>query len=66
MRCGECNCLSLYILCFSINRSVLCVACLTVFVNCLGETIQNIFGCGCYFLVECYGGVECGWWCSVG
>ena len=21
----------------------------------VGETIRNIFGCGCYFLVECYG-----------
>ena len=30
------------------------------------ETIRNIFVCGCYFVVECYGGVECGWRCSVG
>ena len=22
-----------------------------------GETIRNIFGCGCYFVVECYGSV---------
>ena len=29
-------------------------------------TIHNIFGCGCYFVVECYGGVESGWRCSVG
>ena len=29
---------------------VLCVACLTV------ETIRNVFGCSCYFVVEC-----CGW-----
>ena len=28
---------------------VLCVACLTVFVNCF------TFGCSCYFVVECYG-----------
>ena len=28
---------------------VLCVACLTGFVNC------NVFGCSCYFVVECYG-----------
>ena len=21
------------------------------------ETIHNIFGCGCYFVVECYGSV---------
>ena len=32
---------------------VLCVACLTVF----GETIPNMFWCGCYFVVECYGSV---------
>ena len=29
---------------------VLCVACLTVF----GETIRNVCGCSCYFVVECY------------
>ena len=23
----------------------------------VGETIRNMFGCGCYFFVECYGGV---------
>ena len=34
---------------------VLCVACLTVFVNCLVKTIRNVFGCSCYFVVECYG-----------
>ena len=34
---------------------VLCVACLKVFVNFFGETIRNMFGCGCYFVVECYG-----------
>ena len=31
-----------------------------------GEIIHNIFGCGCYFVVECYGSVDCGWKCSVG
>ena len=25
-----------------------------------GETIHNIFGCGCYFVVKCYGSVEFG------
>ena len=34
---------------------VLCVAYLTVFVNCFGETIRNVFGYSCYFVVECYG-----------
>ena len=35
---------------------------LTVF----GETIRNMFGCVCYFVVECDGVVECGWRCSIG
>ena len=30
-----------------------------------GTTIRNIFECG-QFIVEYYGGVECGWRCSVG
>ena len=40
---------------FCVALFVLCVACLTVFVN--WETIRNMFGCGCYFVVECYGSV---------
>ena len=44
---------------------VLCVACLTV-CELFGETIRNVCGCSCYFVVECYGCVECVWWCSVG
>ena len=31
----------------------LCVACLTVFANCFTE----LFRCGCYSVVECYGSV---------
>ena len=31
-----------------------------------GEIIRNIFGCICYFVVECDGVVKCGWRCSVG
>ena len=45
---------------------MLCVAllmCLLVLVCCVfdsvcelfGETIRNVFGCSCYFVVECYG-----------
>ena len=34
LSCGECNVISLYALCFSVNGSV-CFACLTVFMNCL-------------------------------
>ena len=33
----------------------LCVACLTVFVNCLVKQFRNVCGCSCYFVVECYG-----------
>ena len=41
---------------------VLCVCVCELF----GETIRNVFGCGCYFVVEYYGSVWCGWRCSVG
>ena len=30
-----------------------------------GETIRNMFGCVCYFVVE-GDGVVCGWKCSIG
>ena len=30
---------------------VLCVACLTVFVNCLVKPIRNVCGCSCYILL---------------
>ena len=33
---------------------VLCVACLTGFVNCLVKQFA-MFWCDCYFVVECYG-----------
>ena len=36
---------------------VLCVACLTVFGELFDETIRNVFGCSCQFVVECYGSV---------
>ena len=38
----------------------LCGACLTVFVNRFGATIRNMFGCDCYFVVQCYGGITVG------
>ena len=34
---------------------VLCVACLNSVCELFGETIRNVFGCSCYFVVECYG-----------
>ena len=33
---------------------ILCVACLTV-CELFGETIRNVFGCSCYFVLERYG-----------
>ena len=27
---------------------------------------MDLFGYGCYFVVECYGVVWCGWRCSIG
>ena len=31
----------------------------------VGKTIRNMFGCGCYFVVVCYGVVWCAWRCSI-
>ena len=41
---------------------MLCLSLLMdLFVFCVwelfGETIRNVFGCGCYFVFECYGSV---------
>ena len=44
MSCGECNVISLYFMCCSANGSVLCVACLTVFVNCLVKQFAICLG----------------------
>ena len=30
-----------------------------------GETIRNMFGCGCYFVVECYESGKCLVWVEV-
>ena len=43
----------------SMDMFVLCVC------ELFGETIRNMFGCVCYFLVECDGVVR-GWRCSIG
>ena len=48
LSCGECDVISLYFVCFSVNGSV-CVR------ELFGEIIRNMFGGGCYFVVECYG-----------
>ena len=48
----------------SMDLFVLCVACLTVFVNCLVKQFEKI-GCACYFVVKGEV-VVCGWRCSTG
>ena len=67
LNCGECNVISLYFLCCPVNESV-CLVCSVFDSVCelFGETIPNIFERGCYFVVECHGGAECGWSGSVG
>ena len=47
----------------SMDPFVLCVACLTVFVNCLVKQFAICLGA---FVIECDGVVVCGWRCSIG
>ena len=50
--------ISLYVMCCSVNVSV-CFSCCVFDSVCelFGEIIRNMFGCGCYFVVECYGSI---------
>ena len=67
MRSGECNVVSLYVLCSHVNGSVCFVCCVFDGVcELFGETIRNMFGCVCYFVFECDGVLVCGWRCSIG
>ena len=53
VRSGECNALSLYFMCCSVNGSVCHVCCVSGSVcELFDETNHNIFGCGCYFVME--------------
>ena len=53
---GECDVISLYYIYCYVNESVCMVCCVFDSVcELFSETIRNIFGCGCYFVVECYG-----------
>ena len=64
---GECNVVSLYVLCCPVNGSVCFVYCVFASVcELFGETIRNMFGCVCYFVVECDEVDEYGWRCSIG
>ena len=56
LRSSECNVVSLYVVCCSVNVSVCFVCCVLDSVcELFGETIRNVCGCSCYFVVECYG-----------
>ena len=58
LRSSECDVVSLYGVCCSVNVSVCFVCCVFDSVcELFGETIGNVFGCSCYFVVECYGSV---------
>ena len=51
---GECNVISLYVLCCSVNGSVCFVCCVSDSIcELFCGTISNIFGC--FFFVECHG-----------
>ena len=66
-RNGEFEVVSLYVLCCSVNGSVCFVCCVFDSVcELFGETIRNMFGCVCYFVVESDGVVKCGWRYSIG
>ena len=61
LRSAECNVVSLYVLCCSVNGSVCFVCCVFDSVcELYDETIRNMFGYVCYFVVECDGVVLCG------
>ena len=61
MSCDECDVLSLYFMWCSVNVSVCFVCCVYDSVcELFSETIRNMFGCGCYFVVEYYASVWCG------
>ena len=55
MRSGECDVVFLYV-CVSLSMDLFVLCILTMF----HQTIHNMFGCVCYFIVEC------DWRCSIG
>ena len=57
---SECDVVSLYVMCCSINVSVsLCVACLTVFVNCLVKQFAMCLGVDAILLLNVMDGLVC-------
>ena len=58
LSCYECDVISLYVRCCSVNGSVCLVCCgFDSVYELFSETMSNVFGCGCYFVVECYGSI---------
>ena len=58
LRSSECDVVSLYVVCCSVNVSVCFVCCVFDSVcELFGGTIRNVSGCSSYFVVECYGSV---------
>ena len=56
LRSSECDVVSLYVVCCSVNVSVCFLCCMfDIVCELFGETICNVFRCSCYFVVECYG-----------
>ena len=65
-RSSECDVVSLYVLCCSVNGYVFFVCCVfDIVCELFGEIIRNMFGWVCYFVVECDGFVKCGWRYSI-
>ena len=54
LSCGECDVISLHCMCYSVNGSV-CLVCYVFDSVCelFGETIRNMFGCGCLLFLKC-------------
>ena len=53
LRSSDCNVVSLYVVCCSVNVHVCSVCCVFGSVyELFGEAIRNVFGCGCYFVME--------------
>ena len=53
LRSSECDVVSLYVVCCSVNVFVCLVCCVLDSVcELFGETIRNVFGCNCYFVLS--------------
>ena len=55
LRSSECDVVSLYVVCCSVNVSGFFWCLFDSVCELFGETIRNVFGCNCNFVAECYG-----------